>query len=115
MSDTDALFTSLRQSADADTVAAIEQLVRDAPHRALNRINVLDFAATRGLNEERAVAAFLHAARLGLFDLSWNVLCLSCGGGLDSNTTPNSVRAGRCNSAFWSPGDEPTTDGTTAV
>ena len=48
MSDAEPLFTILRQSADADAVAAIERLVRDAPDRALNRINVLDFAATRG-------------------------------------------------------------------
>jgi class 3 adenylate cyclase len=115
MSDTDALFTSLRQSADADAVAAIEKLVRDAPDRALNRINVLDFAATRGLNQERAIAAFLHAARLGLFDLSWNVLCPSCGGVLDVNTTLTSVDRGHYNCAFCAAGYEPTLDETIEV
>ena len=64
-------------------VAAIEELVGHAPDRALCRVNVLDFAAKRGLDEERAIAAFLHAARAGIFELSWNVLCPSCGGVLD--------------------------------
>ena len=56
---------AFRQSADADIVA-IEALVRDAPDSALNRVNVLDFAAKRGLDHERVIAAFLHAARVGL-------------------------------------------------
>ena len=59
--------------------------------RDLCRINVLDFAARTGIDEERAIAAFLHAARLGLFELSWNVLCPSCGGVLDASTTLKSV------------------------
>ncbi len=102
MSDTDALFTSLRQSADADTVAAIEQLVRDAPH-------------PRDLNQERAIAAFLHAARLGLFDLSWNVLCPSCGGVLDANATLTSVDRDHYNCAFCAAGYEPMLDETIEV
>ena len=87
MSETEALFTVLRQSADRDAVAAIEKLVREGPDRALCRINVLDFAKKTGLDEERVIAAFLHAARLGIFDLSWNVLCPGCGGVLDASTT----------------------------
>ena len=51
------------------------------------RINVLDFARREGLDEERTIAAFLHAARIGLFEMSWNVLCPSCGGVLDANAT----------------------------
>ena len=79
MSEAKNLFTALRQSADPAAVAAIEELVRDAPDQQLSRVNVLDFAAKTVIDEERAIAAFLHAARLGLFELSWNVLCPSCG------------------------------------
>ncbi len=68
----------LRQSADADVVTAIEALVGDAPDAALNRVNALDFAAKRGVDQERVIAAFLHRARVGLFELSWNVLCPGC-------------------------------------
>src|SRR5260370_35804152 len=91
MSDAKNLFSMLRQSADPSTVDAIETLVEDGPDRALCRVNVLDFAARRHLDEERAIAAFLHAARLGIFELSWNVLCPGCGGVLEASETLKSV------------------------
>src|SRR5258707_6068737 len=110
MSDAEPLFTILRQSADADAVVAIERLVRDAPDRALNRVNVLDFAAKNGLAEEGAIAALLHAARLGLFDMSWNVLCPGCGGVLDANATLKTVRREEYECALCAAGYEPTLD-----
>jgi class 3 adenylate cyclase len=87
MSEPETLFGVLRHSADAKCVGAIEHAVREAPDRDLCRINVLSFAAKHDLDEERTIAAFLHAARLGLFELSWNVLCPGCGGVLESGTT----------------------------
>jgi hypothetical protein len=80
MTESHSLFGILRQSADADCVAAIERLVADASDHQLSRINVLAFARRHGLDEEKAIASFLHAARIGLFELSWNVLCPGCGG-----------------------------------
>src|SRR6266404_1065100 len=91
-SEAQGLFTVLRQSADPETVAEIERFVAEAPDRALCRINAIDFAATRRLDEERVIAAFLHAARLGIFELSWNVLCPGCGGVLGSSATLKSVK-----------------------
>ena len=110
MSDAQAMFNVLRQSADADVVAAIERLVRDAPDHRLCRINVVDFATKCGLNEERVIAAFLHAARIGLFDLSWNVLCPGCGGVLDANATLKTVRREEYECALCAAGYEPTLD-----
>ncbi|HYZ73180.1 MAG TPA: DUF5939 domain-containing protein [Chthoniobacterales bacterium] len=49
-SQTKALFSVLRQSADGDAVTAIEALVREAPDRALNRVNILDFAVKNRLS-----------------------------------------------------------------
>src|SRR5882724_4992003 len=86
MSDAANLFSALRQSADPSVVDAIEELVRDASDRQLNRINLLDFAAKKQLDEERVIAAFLHAARLGSFELCLNVLCPNCRGVLDTST-----------------------------
>src|SRR6266536_1226529 len=106
----EALFSVLRQSADADAVAAIEALVREAPEGALNRVNVLDFAARRGLDEERAIAAFLHAARVGLFDLSWNVLCPGCSGVLDANASLKTIHRDEYTCALCAVGYEPTLD-----
>ncbi len=87
MSETRDLFTLLGQSADAGAVAAMERLIADAPDHRLCRINPLAFAVANGLDEEATIAAFLHATRIGMFDIAWNVLCPGCGGVLDSNAT----------------------------
>jgi class 3 adenylate cyclase len=110
MSEADNLFTVLRQSADRDAAGAIEALVRDAPDRALSRINVVDFAAKTGLDEERTIAAFLHAARLGIFELSWNVLCPGCGGVLDTSATLKSVNKEEYDCAMCAAEYRPTLD-----
>ena len=110
MSEAGNLFTLLRQSTDPDAAGAIEELVRDAPDRALCRVNVIDFARRTGVDEERAVAAFLHAARLGLFELSWNVLCPGCGGVLDTSTTLKSVNKDEYDCALCAAGYRPTLD-----
>jgi class 3 adenylate cyclase len=92
MSDVQALFATLNQATDPAVADAIAQLIRDGADHELNRINVLDFAARRGLNEERVISGFLHASRLGLFDLTWNVLCPGCSGVLDAHSTLKSLR-----------------------
>ena len=104
------LFSIVRQSADADAVAAMEALVRNAPDHELCRVNVLDFATKRGLNEERVIAAFLHAARVGIFELSWNVLCPGCGGVLDATATLRNVHKENYECALCAAGYEPTLD-----
>jgi Family of unknown function (DUF5939)/Adenylate and Guanylate cyclase catalytic domain len=106
----EALFAVLRQSVDATVVAAIEALVRDAPDGALCRINVVDFAIRRGLDEEQVVAAFLQAARLGMFELSWNVLCPGCGGVLGTGATLKTVHREEYVCALCAGGYEPTLD-----
>ena len=110
MSETEALFSVLRQSADPDAVAAIETLVRDGPDYALCRINVIDFAKRANIDEELAIAAFLHAARLGIFDLSWNMLCPGCGGVLDASSTLKTFDRDKYDCALCACGYEPTLD-----
>jgi len=110
MSEAKNLFSALRQSADPSTLAAIEELVDHASDRALCRINVLDFAAKRGLDEERAIAAFLYAARAGLFELSWNVLCPSCAGVIEESATLRSVNRDQYHCAWCAAGYAPILD-----
>src|SRR3981081_4538429 len=92
MSEIQAQFAVLKQTADPAAADAIERLIHQGKDHELNRINLLDFAARAGLNEERVISGFLHASRLGLFDLSWNVLCPGCGGVLDAHSTLKSLR-----------------------
>jgi hypothetical protein len=92
MQEANARFDVLRQSAEPAAAAAIERLVREGADADLNRVNVLEFAARHGVGEEAAIAAFLHASRLGLFDLQWNILCPGCGGVLNTNATLKTVK-----------------------
>jgi class 3 adenylate cyclase len=110
VSETEALFGVLRQSADADCAAAIEGAVANAPDRELCRVNALAFAAKNRLDEERTIAALLHAARLGLFELSWNVLCPACGGVLDAGTTLKTVNHDEYSCSLCAAGYKPTLD-----
>ena len=87
-----------------------EQLVWHAPDHALCRINALDFAGGSNLGEERVIAGFLQATRLGLFDLLWNILCPSCGGVLDTNATLKTITRPEYRCAFCAAGYEPILD-----
>ena len=92
MSDSKAQISVLRQTADPAVADAIVRLIESGEDHELNRINVLDFSKSTGLDEERVISGFLHASRLGLFDLTWNVLCPGCGGVLDAHSTLKSLR-----------------------
>ncbi len=110
MTEAQTLFAALRQSADAEAAAAIEKLVREGLDHQLCRVNALDFAAKTALDEERVIAALLHAARLGLFEMSWNVLCPGCGGVLDTASSLKSVDRSEYSCALCACGYEPTLD-----
>jgi class 3 adenylate cyclase len=92
MSDIQAQFSVLRQTTDPAVADAILQLIEEGEDAELNRVNVLDFSKRTGLDEERVISGFLHASRLGLFELTWNVLCPGCGGVLDAHSTLKSLR-----------------------
>jgi class 3 adenylate cyclase len=108
--ETEALFKLLRQSADPAVVSAIERFIEEAPDRDLCRVNALAFAARGGFDEEAVIAAFLHAARLGIFELSWNVLCPGCGGVLEVGATLKTVDRSEYHCALCAAGYEPTLD-----
>src|SRR5258708_8823104 len=92
MSEIQAQFSVLNQAADPAVADAIRELIENGADHELNRINLLDFAGKTGLVEERVISGSLHASRLGLFDLTWNVLCRGCGGVLDAHSTLKSLR-----------------------
>lgn len=92
MSSFDAQIAALRQAADPAVVDAISHLIEAGADDELNRINALAFAGRTGHDEEKVISAFLHAARLGLFDLGWNVLCPGCGGVLGAHDTLKALR-----------------------
>jgi class 3 adenylate cyclase len=110
MSDVQALWDVLGQSANPAVAAALKSTVATGPDRALNRINALAFAAEHGLAEEPVIGALVHAARLGLFELSWNVLCPGCGGVLGSGASLKTIDRSEYNCALCAAGYEPSLD-----
>jgi len=50
----------------------------------LYRINPIRFATDRGMDPDETVNLFVCAARIGLFDLSWDLICPACSGLLDT-------------------------------
>src|SRR5260370_10841057 len=110
MSETEFLFVALRQSADEAGVDMLERMVRDAPDHALNKMNALDLAAREGLSEERVIAALLHAVGLGMFEMTWNVMCPSCAGVLSANKSLKTLDRAQYNCAFCAAGYETTVD-----
>ena len=92
VSNSDSRLSVLRQTTLPTVASAIEEFIRAAPEHKLCRINALDFSANHSLDEEEAIATFLQAARLGIVELSWNVLCPGCGGVMDAGSTLKTVR-----------------------
>src|SRR5205814_9659004 len=110
MSETETLFAALRQSADGKIVDMLDRMVRDAPDHALNRINALDLAARESVDEERVIAALLNAVGLGVFEMTWSVMCPSCAGVLSANKSLKTLDRTQCHCAFCAAGYETTLD-----
>ena len=110
MSETETLFAALRQSADENIVDMFERMVRDAPDHALNKMNALEIATKEGLDEERVIATLLNAVGLGMFEMTWNVMCPSCAGVLSANKSLKTLNSAQYNCAFCAAGYETTLD-----
>src|SRR6516162_1296676 len=110
MSEAETLFATLRASTGDDVVAMLERLVRDAPDRALIKINALDLAAKEGIGEERVIAALLNAVQLGILEMSWNVMCPSCAGVLSANRSLKTLDRASYHCAFCAAGYDTTLD-----
>src|SRR6266436_10337292 len=110
MSETESLFAALRQSADGKIVDMLERMVREAPDHALNKINALDVAKREGVDEDRVIAALLSAVGLGMFEMTWNVMCPSCAGVLSANKSLKTLDRAQYKCAFCAAGYETTLD-----
>ena len=63
-----------------------------------------------GITLAAAIGALVHAARLGLFDMSWNMLCPGCGGVLETAAALNTLNRDHYFCAFCVQENEPTLD-----
>ncbi len=110
MSENNPALFALRGSADPQVIQSIGHLIGHGSDRDLNRINPLAFASAHRLDEEKTIGAFLHAARIGAFEMAWNILCPACGSVLDTNTTLKTVNREQYHCALCAAGYEPTLD-----
>jgi class 3 adenylate cyclase len=70
------VYSALSETA----VSILGEYIRNASDIQLFRINPITFGAIHGLSEQEAIDLFIHSAKVGLFDFSYNLLCLACGG-----------------------------------
>ncbi|MDD5628694.1 MAG: DUF5939 domain-containing protein [Elusimicrobia bacterium] len=77
-------------------VSKLEALLRGDDEFALFKVNPLRFAAQKGIAEAEAIDLFLHAAKLGLFHMSWQLVCPHCGDTVRSFTSLRGLRTRLC-------------------
>ncbi len=71
----------------------LEALIREGDDYSLFRINPVRFAADNGMVEHEAIDAFLHGAKVGMFQMEWNLVCPTCGDSVDSFRSLNKLNA----------------------
>ena len=57
---------------------ALETFIRASDDYDLFRINPIRYGAFAGLSDADAIELFIHAAKVGLFEMDWQLLCAYC-------------------------------------
>ncbi len=72
-------------------ISKLEALIRVPDDFLLFRVNPIQFSKEKGVSEQESIDLFLHATKLGLFKMEWQVLCPSCGDTVESFGALSSV------------------------
>ena len=73
-------------------MSKFETFIRSAADFDLFRVNPVQFAAERAIAEAEGLDIFLHAAKVGLFEMDWHVVCPHCGYVVDSMHSMSQLR-----------------------
>ncbi len=65
-------------------MSKFETFIRSAPDFDLFRVNPIQYAMERSMTEAEGLDLFLHAAKVGLFEMDWHIVCPHCGFVIDS-------------------------------
>ncbi len=56
----------------------LERFIRTGDDYDLFRINPINYATVNGLSEADGIELFVHAAKVGLFEMQWLLICAYC-------------------------------------
>ena len=88
----------IQQGTDSRLIARLETFLNEADDLSLQRIR--PYALADHWNESRraVLEMFLRSTRVGIFDMSWDLLCPSCRGKTDGHTNLGELRgSSHCN------------------
>jgi class 3 adenylate cyclase len=88
----------IKQGSNPDLVKHLDEFLENADDLSLQRIRPYILADRWGLPRRSVLETFLRATRLGMLDMSWDLLCPSCRGVADTNLSLGNVKAAtHCN------------------
>ena len=58
--------------------SGLERFIRTAGDYDLFRVNPIQYATANGLSEAQGIELFVHAAKVGLFEMQWLLICAYC-------------------------------------
>jgi len=61
-----------------DALPGLEHFVRTADDYDLFRVNPIQYASASGVSEADGIELFVHAAKAGLFEMDWLLICAYC-------------------------------------
>jgi class 3 adenylate cyclase len=59
-------------------LSGLERFIRTADDYDLFRVNPIQYATANGLSEAQGIELFVHAAKVGLFEMQWLLICAYC-------------------------------------
>ena len=59
-------------------LSGLERFIRTAGDYDLFRVNPIQYATANGLDEAEGIELFVHAAKVGLFEMQWLLICAYC-------------------------------------
>ena len=73
-------------------MSKLEAFIRSGPDFDLFRVNPVQYAVERSMTEAEALDLFLHATKIGLFEMDWHIVCPHCGYVVDSLHSMSQLR-----------------------
>jgi class 3 adenylate cyclase len=74
-------------------ISKLESMIRSADDYAVFRINPVQYAAEKNMNENEAIDLFLYATKAGLFEMDWHLICAFCAHVVESLRSMDNLHA----------------------